>query len=165
MLVECRSNRTPPSLVQAVPASLGILSRSSWPRYAGAEDASPRRAGSSCGLCSSVPATGQHPSSPRTSPRQVHAYGLDVHMSTIYRFLDELEELGVVSHSHLGHGPAVYDISPVGHFHLVCEVCGAVTETPDALLAALALSLKARYGFSIDPHHFAMAGRCKRCSG
>ena len=68
---------------------------------------------------------------------QVHAYGLDVHMSTIYRFLDELEELGVVSHSHLGHGPAVYDISPVGHFHLVCEVCGAVTETPDALLAAL----------------------------
>jgi Fur family ferric uptake transcriptional regulator len=97
--------------------------------------------------------------------RQVHAYGLDVHMSTIYRFLDELEELGVVSHSHLGHGPAVYDISPVGHFHLVCEVCGAVTETPDALLAALALSLKARYGFSIDPHHFAMAGRCKRCSG
>ncbi len=62
----------------------------------------------------------------------MHAYGLDVHMSTIYRFLDELEELGVVSHSHLGHGPAVYDISPVGHFHLVCEVCGAVTETPDA---------------------------------
>jgi Fur family ferric uptake transcriptional regulator len=96
--------------------------------------------------------------------REVQAYGLDVHMSTIYRFLDELEELGVVSHSHLGHGPAVYDISPVGHFHLVCEVCGAVTESPDALLAALARSLKARYGFSIDPHHFAIAGRCRGCS-
>ena len=36
--------------------------------------------------------------------REVQAYGLDVHMSTIYRFLDELEELGVVTHSHLGHG-------------------------------------------------------------
>lgn len=96
--------------------------------------------------------------------REVQAYGLDVHMSTIYRFLDELEELGVVSHSHLGHGPAVYDVSPVGHFHLVCERCGAVTESPDALLATLARSLKARYGFSIDAHHFAMAGRCKECS-
>ena len=30
--------------------------------------------------------------------REVQAYGVDVHMSTIYRFLDELEELGVVSH-------------------------------------------------------------------
>ena len=99
--------------------------------------ASPRPGGSCCGRCSSVPATGRLPSSPRTWPGQVQAYGLDVHMSTIYRFLDELEELGVVSHSHLGHGPAVYDVSPVGHFHLVCELCGAVTETPDALLAAL----------------------------
>ena len=94
----------------------------------------------------------------------VKAYGVEVHMSTIYRFLDELEELGVVSHSHLGHGPAVYDVSPVGHFHLVCELCGAVTESPDALLAALARSLKARYGFSVDAHHFAIAGRCRDCS-
>jgi Fur family ferric uptake transcriptional regulator len=97
--------------------------------------------------------------------KEVHAYGLDVHMSTIYRFLDELEELGVVSHSHLGHGPAVYDVSPVGHFHLVCQQCGAVTESPDVLLSALARSLKSRYGFSIDAHHFAIAGRCKSCSG
>jgi Fur family ferric uptake transcriptional regulator len=96
--------------------------------------------------------------------RDVKAYGVEVHMSTIYRFLDELEELGVVSHSHLGHGPAVYDVSPVGHFHLVCELCGAVTESPDALLAALARSLKARYGFSVDAHHFAIAGRCRDCS-
>jgi len=96
--------------------------------------------------------------------KEVHAYGLDVHMSTIYRFLDELEELGVVSHSHLGHGPAVYDVSPVGHFHLVCQQCGAVTESPDVLLSALARSLKSRYGFSIDAHHFAIAGLCKSCS-
>ena len=96
--------------------------------------------------------------------REVQAYGVDVHMSTIYRFLDELEELGVVSHSHLGHGPAVYDVSPVGHFHLVCEVCGEVTESPDALLASFARSLKSRYGFSIDPHHFAIAGRCQHCA-
>jgi Fur family ferric uptake transcriptional regulator len=95
---------------------------------------------------------------------EVQAYGLDVHLSTIYRFLDELEELGVVSHSHLGHGPAVYDVSPVGHFHLVCQQCGGVTESPDVLLSALASSLKSRYGFSIDAHHFAIAGLCKSCS-
>ena len=80
-------------------------------------------------------------------------------MSTIYRFLDELEELDVVSHSHLGHGPAVYDVSPVAHSHLVCEVCGAVTETANELFVAFAGLVKARHELSIDPHHFAMAGR------
>jgi len=97
--------------------------------------------------------------------RQVGAYGLDVHMSTIYRFLDELEAMGVVSHSHLGHGRAVFDVSPVAHSHLVCEVCGAVTESPDELFAVLAGLVKVHYGFSIDPHHFAMAGRCRSCTG
>ena len=96
--------------------------------------------------------------------RDVRDKGLEIHLSTIYRFLDELEELGVVTHSHLGHGRAVYDLSPVGHSHLVCERCGAVTETPDELFASFARSVRARYGFSIDPHHFAMAGRCVNCA-
>jgi Fur family ferric uptake transcriptional regulator len=30
----------------------------------------------------------------------------DVHISTVYRNLEELERLGVVTHAHLGHGPA-----------------------------------------------------------
>ena len=32
----------------------------------------------------------------------------DVHLSTIYRNLEELEHLGLISHSHLGHGPSSY---------------------------------------------------------
>src|SRR5688572_23806793 len=47
----------------------------------------------------------------------------DVHESTVYRFLDELERLGVVDHVHLGHGPAVYHFSDDAHHHLVCETC------------------------------------------
>ena len=39
--------------------------------------------------------------------RDVRDKGLEIHLSTIYRFLDELEELGVVTHSHLGQdGPS-----------------------------------------------------------
>lgn len=147
------------------PASLLTRSRSCSPSCAG-------RGGRVTTTCRLLLRALFERSGHRTAPelaedlaREVQAYGVDVHMSTIYRFLDELEELGVVSHSHLGHGPAVYDVSPVGHFHLVCEVCGAVTESPDALLGAFARSLKSRYGFSIDPHHFAIAGRCQNCAG
>jgi Fe2+ or Zn2+ uptake regulation protein len=54
----------------------------------------------------------------------------DVHESTVYRFLDELERLGVVDHVHLGHGPAVYHLASDAHHHLVCEGCGKVVEVP-----------------------------------
>ena len=87
----------------------------------------------------------------------------DVHLTTIYRCLDALEELGVVDHVHLGHGRAVYHLTEEAHLHLVCDQCGAVVEVPDVLFADLAGRLQADYGFAIRPHHFAVLGRCQSC--
>lgn len=42
---------------------------------------------------------------------EVQRVAPDVHLSTIYRNLDELERLGVVVHAHLGHGPATYHLA------------------------------------------------------
>ena len=50
------------------------------------------------------------------------------------------------------------------HQHLVCEVCGAVVEVPDALFDDLARRVRAEYGFAIRPNHFAVLGRCDACS-
>ena len=88
----------------------------------------------------------------------------DVHESTVYRFLDELERLGVVDHVHLGHGPAVYHLSSDAHHHLVCDRCGTVVEVPDDVFAALRTTLHADFGFSLEPRHFAVTGRCASCS-
>lgn len=88
----------------------------------------------------------------------------DVHESTVYRFLDELERLGVVDHVHLGHGPAVYHLASDAHHHLVCDRCGAVEEVPEALFADLRARLSDDYGFSLEPRHFAVTGRCKACA-
>ncbi len=87
----------------------------------------------------------------------------DVHISTIYRNVEELEELGVVAHSHLGHGPVTYQLAALAHAHLVCEDCGARIEVSDDLFAGLAKAAKAELGFSIDPHHVAIQGRCSDC--
>jgi Fe2+ or Zn2+ uptake regulation protein len=93
----------------------------------------------------------------------VQARAPDVHLSTIYRNLEDLQELGIVVHSHLGHGPSTYHLAAAAHGHLVCEICGAVIEAPDDLFASLSRSTKSRFGFTIDPHHFAMLGRCRHC--
>ncbi len=88
----------------------------------------------------------------------------DVHLSTIYRNLDELEKLGVIVHADLGHGPATYHLAATAHGHLVCEECGKMIEAPDLLFKSLAKEAKAQFGFTIDPHHFAMLGRCADCT-
>jgi Fe2+ or Zn2+ uptake regulation protein len=88
----------------------------------------------------------------------------EVHMSTVYRNLDDLEELGVVTHTHMGHGPSTYVLSPYAHAHFICKQCGATFEAPDALFAGLSRSVRAKMGFTIDPHHFAILGTCAACS-
>ncbi len=93
----------------------------------------------------------------------VQARAPDVHLSTIYRNLEDLQELGVIVHAHLGHGPSTYHLASTAHGHLVCDTCGAVIEAPDDLFTGLSQSASSRFGFTIDPHHFAMLGRCRGC--
>jgi Fe2+ or Zn2+ uptake regulation protein len=87
----------------------------------------------------------------------------DVHESTVYRFLDELERLGVVDHVHLGHGPAVYHLASDAHHHLVCDRCGKVVEVPETVFADLRGRLESDFGFALEPRHFAVTGRCTNC--
>jgi Fur family ferric uptake transcriptional regulator len=105
--------------------------------------------------------------SPRAAPLRPRRRGAggspDGHISTVYRNLEELERLAVVTHVHLGHGPATYHLAQTTHSHLVCEECGAVIEVGDGLFASLAAMTLREYGFTIDPHHFATRGRCRDC--
>lgn len=94
---------------------------------------------------------------------QVQARAPEVHMSTIYRNLDELEKQGVISHAHLGHGAAVYHLSDEDHGHLVCSECGWVQEAPRAAFDGLARNLRREHGFELDTRHFAVQGLCEHC--
>jgi Fur family transcriptional regulator, ferric uptake regulator len=94
---------------------------------------------------------------------EVHARAPDVHLSTIYRNLEDLERLGVVLHSHLGHGAATYQLTALAHAHFICETCGRRIEAPAELFRELARRAERQLGFAIDPRHFAILGRCADC--
>jgi Fe2+ or Zn2+ uptake regulation protein len=94
---------------------------------------------------------------------QVQALHPDVHLSTVYRTLDALEEMGIVTHVHLGHGRAVYHLAESAHLHLVCSRCGSVTELSDDVIAPLAEQVARENGFTLDPRHFALLGTCRAC--
>jgi Fe2+ or Zn2+ uptake regulation protein len=84
--------------------------------------------------------------------------------STIYRQLAALEDLGVVEHVHLGHGPSTYHLTAEAHQHLVCTRCGKVIDVPDHEFAELADHLESTYRFRIGPRHFAILGECRHCA-
>jgi Fur family ferric uptake transcriptional regulator len=88
-----------------------------------------------------------------------------VNLSTVYRSLELLEELGLVTHTHLGHGaPTYHSAAGDDHLHLVCRVCGAVTETDVSMADGLVSRLAEQHGFETDVAHFAIYGRCQGCT-
>ena len=87
-----------------------------------------------------------------------------VNASTIYRTLELLQELGLVTHTHLGHGaPTYHAAADSDHLHLVCRDCGSLLETDVAVAADLVDRLDAAHGFETDVKHFAIFGRCRAC--
>jgi Fur family ferric uptake transcriptional regulator len=88
-----------------------------------------------------------------------------VNISTVYRTLELLEELGLVSHAHLGHGAPTYHLAARhDHIHLVCRDCDSVTEVSVELAAPLKEGLRSEFGFDTDMKHFAIFGRCRDCA-
>ncbi len=95
---------------------------------------------------------------------QVRSVADGVNISTVYRTLELLEELGLVRHAHLGHGsPTWHPAEHHAHLHLVCHTCGTVTEAELSLADDLVGSLSAAHGFSTDMEHFAIYGSCATC--
>jgi Fur family transcriptional regulator, ferric uptake regulator len=88
----------------------------------------------------------------------------EVHRATVYRTLDRLEEVGVLTHVHLGHGPSTFHLNDRPHHHAVCSSCGAVVEVPLGALEDLAAQLRTESGFELSPQHFALSGRCRDCA-
>lgn len=85
-------------------------------------------------------------------------------LSTVYRTLDLLEEMGVVSHTHLGHrAPTYHATGHADHIHLVCRRCRTVAEADVDGARTLAAEVLARYGFAADVAHLSLDGLCVGC--
>jgi Fur family ferric uptake transcriptional regulator len=104
----------------------------------------------------------QH-ATPEQVCQQVQQTTPTVNITTIYRALDLLENLGLVRHTHLGHGAPVYSADAHEHVHLVCHRCGRVTEQPNDLLDKVADRLRTECGFELDTGHLALSGTCRDC--
>jgi len=83
--------------------------------------------------------------------------------STVYRTLDLLEALGVVSHAHFEGGAEYHHSRTHGHLHLVCSRCGRTQFLSESQAEPLRALIEEHSGFSPDLTHFAISGTCARC--
>ena len=96
---------------------------------------------------------------------QVQTVSTPMSPSTVYRTLELLEELEVVTHTHLGHGAPSYSLAThADHIHLVCRRCGAVQDVDVRRAQQLADEVAARYGFVADVGHLGLDGLCAACA-
>jgi len=87
-----------------------------------------------------------------------------INLATIYRTLDLLASVGIVTQTDLGGGASEFEIiGDTLHHHLVCERCGSVTEVDDALLVPMRERLLRDYGFRASARHIGLFGVCKAC--
>ena len=74
-----------------------------------------------------------------------------VNISTIYRTLELLDSLGLVTHTHLNHGAPTYHLaSDAAHVHLVCQNCGKIDEASPDAITPLISALDDSHGFETE---------------
>lgn len=97
------------------------------------------------------------------TPEQIGEQVSGVDVTTVYRTLELLEEIGLVRHAHLGHGAPSYRPAEDDHIHVVCHTCGKVVDADPNLVDAMAERLRTERGFQLDRSHFTVFGRCRDC--
>ncbi|GAB4470309.1 MAG: transcriptional repressor [Anaerolineae bacterium] len=115
-------------------------------------------------ILDAICAGGSH-NTPESIYQRVQAQAPDIALSTVYRALDFLCEVGLVACSLLDDGTRVYEIAAgrPTHYHLICQGCGRDIEVSPALFESAFEAIRQRYNFLVSPSHLMLSGFCADC--
>ena len=91
--------------------------------------------------------------------------GHNVGLATIYRTMNLLKNAGLVMQHTFSDSKAVFEvlIPHTHHDHLVCLICGRVTEFVDEEIEKLQEAIAERKGFKLLDHRLDLYGYCQDC--
>ena len=108
-------------------------------------------------------ASGQHLSA-EDVVRKLHETMPEVNLSTVYRTLELLVSLDLITETHLAGARTYYEIEAGHpHHHLVCERCGAVGHFDDLLFVPVYEELRRSSGFESIHAEATVFGLCADC--
>jgi Fur family ferric uptake transcriptional regulator len=86
-------------------------------------------------------------------------------LTSVYRTLERLEQMGLVRHVHIGHGPGLYELERPGEAeYLICERCGRVDRVEAAALDRARAEIRRAFGYEARFSHFPISGLCAGCA-
>lgn len=90
-----------------------------------------------------------------------------VSRASVYRILDELEQVGLVQRVETGQAMVRYERvceREEHHHHLVCDECGVVMPFSDAGLERAISKLSERVPLAVSEHEIVLHGACHDCA-
>jgi Fur family ferric uptake transcriptional regulator len=87
--------------------------------------------------------------------------------ASVYRALEQLEQLGLVQRLEVSRGTAGYErveLSGQHHHHAICRSCGRVVPFEDPGLERAIDQVSRRVRFEVSEHDVVLRGHCDRCS-
>ena len=88
----------------------------------------------------------------------------DLGLTTVYRTLEILAELGAIRRVHLDDGCEGFAPASAEHgHHLICSRCHTAIEFEDCDMSAMFKRVESRTGFRIEQHWLELVGRCPKC--
>ena len=90
----------------------------------------------------------------------------EVSRASVYRVMEELEEIGMLQRVEVGQGIVRYEPARSGsghHHHLVCERCGRLEPFTDDALERAIQRLSVRLPLQVSEHEIVIRGACHSC--
>ena len=92
----------------------------------------------------------------------------EIGLATVYRTMQLLSEVGLISKLNLDDGCIRYEISlnkedQHNHHHLICKKCGKIMEAKEDLLDGIEVLIQKEYKFKILDHDVKFYGICEEC--
>jgi Fur family transcriptional regulator, ferric uptake regulator len=91
----------------------------------------------------------------------------DVSRSSVYRVMEELEEIGLLQRVEIGQGMVRYEPvrgGPGHHHHLVCDRCGLLQPFTDDGLERAIRRISDRVPLRVSEHEIVIHGACETCA-
>ncbi len=86
-------------------------------------------------------------------------------LTSVYRNLETFEGIGLVRHTHLGHGPGRYALAGAPQReHLVCDGCGTHTAVEPERMDGVRAAMREAFGYEARFSHFPLVGLCPACA-
>jgi Fur family transcriptional regulator, ferric uptake regulator len=86
-------------------------------------------------------------------------------IASVYRNLQAFEDIGLVRHVHLGHGPGLHALAVAGEReYLTCERCADYRAVAHGELDAVRALIERHFGYRASFTHFPIVGLCPTCA-